>query len=216
MQTDFAREQMINQQVRAWDVLDQRVLDLMNGVARERFVPPAYRDVAFADTQIPLAHGQRMLAPKVVGRILQALEPSATDNALEVGTGSGYLTACLAAACRSVQSIEIHEDIAAAARANLVAAGVSNAQVAFGDGTQLDGSQRFDLVVVTGSLPLPDEQFQRALQVGGRAFLVVGEAPVMEARLVRRLSETSWSTESLFETSLEPLIHASRASRFSF
>lgn len=216
MQTDLAREQMINQQVRAWDVLDQRVLDLMNGIARERFVPPAYREVAFADSQIPLAHGQRMLAPKVVGRILQALEPSATASVLEIGTGSGYLTACLAAACRSVHSVEIHEDIAAAARANLTSAGVANAQVAVGDGTQLAETPRYDLVVVTGSLPLPDERFQRALNIGGRAFVVVGEAPVMEARLVHRVSESSWTTASLFETTLEPLIHASRAPRFSF
>jgi protein-L-isoaspartate(D-aspartate) O-methyltransferase len=216
MHADIAREQMINQQVRAWDVLDERVLELMNRIPRERFVPAQYRDVAFADTEIPLAHGRRMLAPKVVGRILQAVDAQPTDGALEIGTGSGYLTACLAATCRSVRSLEIHEDIATAARSNLAGAGVMNADVITADGTQLGDAPRYEVIVLTASLPVPDERYQRALQVGGRMFVVIGEAPVMEARLIRRTSESTWTSESLFETFLEPMIHAERPSRFRF
>lgn len=216
MQIDFARDQMISQQVRAWDVLDERVLDLMGAIPRERFVPAAFRGVAYADSEIPLGRGQRMLAPKIVGRILQAVDARPLDRVLEIGTGSGYLTACLAASARQVRSLEIHEQIAAAARRNLAAAGVANVEVATADGFELPEAPRYDVIVLTGSLPLPDMRFQQALQVGGRLFVIAGTAPVMEAQLVVRVSETLWNTEVLFETIVESLVHAAHPPRFRF
>lgn len=216
MQMEFARDQMITQQVRAWDVLDERVLELMSRVPRELFVPAAFREVAYADTDVPLGHGQRMLAPKVAGRILQAVDAQPLESALEIGTGSGYVTACLAASAREVRSLEIHEDLAAQARRNLAAAGVANAEVVTADAFELPDAPRYDVIVLTGSLPLANPRFQRALRIGGRLFAIAGSAPVMEAQLVRRVSETLWNTEALFETVVEPLVHAAHPPRFRF
>ncbi|MGB8327029.1 MAG: protein-L-isoaspartate O-methyltransferase [Steroidobacteraceae bacterium] len=216
MVAEVAREQMVLQQVRAWDVLDQRVLELLLKLPREDFVPRAWRDVACADTEIPLPHGQHMLAPKMVGRILQAIAAGAGDTVLEVGTGSGFLTAALACQARSVRSLEIYPDIAEFARANLKRAGIANATVLAADGSQLAEHDAYDAAVVTASLPLYDERFQQALRIGGRLFVVVGEPPIMEARLVRRVSATSWSAESLFETVLDPLLNARRREAFEF
>lgn len=210
------RDQMVSQQIRAWDVLDERVLGLLRTVPREAFVPEGYEGVAYADSEIPLGHGQRMLAPKVVGRILQALEPSALEGALEIGTGSGYLTACLAASTREVISVEIHEELARRARANLARTGYANAHVEFADALARPLAARFNLIAVTGSLPRYDERFQQALEVGGRLFIVVGAGAAQEARLVRRTGEASWASEALFETWIEPLVHADRPSRFVF
>jgi protein-L-isoaspartate(D-aspartate) O-methyltransferase len=218
MQVDAAREQMVHQQVRAWDVLDPRVLGVLGAVPRERFVPPAYAGLAFADAAIPLGHGEHMLPPKVVGRILQAVSPEAGERALEVGTGSGYLTACLAALCGTVRSIERLADLAGRARGNLEATGVRNAEVveadAFADGAL--GGGTYDVVVLTGSLPVDDLRFRERLAVGGRLFVIVGEPPVMEARLVTRISADQWSTESLFETVVAPLHGAARREPFTF
>jgi protein-L-isoaspartate(D-aspartate) O-methyltransferase len=218
MSIESAREQMIHQQIRAWDVLAPRVLELFERVPRERFVPPEYAGVAFADMEIPLGHGERMLAPKLVGRILQAVEAAAGERVLEIGTGSGYLTACLATQAGIVRSLEIHADLAARARANLDAAGCRNAEVihadAFAPGAS--GGGTFDVIVLTGSLPEPDERFQHQLAIGGRMFVIVGQPPVMDARLVRRVSESEWSTESLFETVVRPLAGAHRPQSFSF
>jgi protein-L-isoaspartate(D-aspartate) O-methyltransferase len=211
-----ALEQMVMQQVRAWDVFDDRVLDALRQVPRERFVPAAYRDVAYADTAIALPHGQHMLAPKVVGRILQAINAAPTETVLEIGTGSGYLTACLAGAARHVRSVEIHEDLASQARARLGATGVANAEVLAADAFDLPYDSRHDVIVLTGSLPRYDERFQRALSVGGRLFAIVGEGPAMAAKLVRRSSPTTWLSQDLFETWVEPLVHAARPSRFVF
>jgi len=216
MSTEFALDQMVMQQVRAWDVLDDRVLDVMRRVPRERYVPRAYREVAHADTAIPLAHGQRMLAPKVVGRILQALEASALDAVLEIGTGSGYLTACLAASARAVHSIDIYDDIAAAARERLAANGVTNAEVRTADAFAAQIGTRYNVIVLTGSLPCYDERFQEALEPGGRLFVIVGEGQALSARLVRRVSASRWTSEDLFETWVEPLVHAPRPPRFVF
>lgn len=211
-----ALEQMVMQQVRAWDVLDDRVLDTLRKVPRERYVPPAYRGVAYADAPIALPHGQRMLAPKVVGRLLQALDASALDTALEIGTGSGYVTACLAASSRHVRSIEIYEDLAGGARTRLAADGFGNAEVQTADAFDLQLEPRYNVIVLTGSLPRYDERFQQALETGGRLFAIVGEGPVMSARLVRRTSSTTWTSEDLFETWIEPLVHAARPPRFVF
>lgn len=218
MQTEVAREQMIHQQVRAWDVLDQRVLDVIGKVPREHFVPESWRGLAFADTTIPIAHGERMLAPKVVGRLLQALQIEPGESALEIGTGSGFVTACLALQAGAVRSLEIHADLAEAAAARLAGIGLGHARIetrdalaagALGDGT-------WDVIALTGSLPLYDPRFERALSVGGRLFVVVGEPPAMDARLVTRTGESSWRTESLFETVLPPLHGAARREAFRF
>jgi protein-L-isoaspartate(D-aspartate) O-methyltransferase len=207
---------MVEQQVRAWEVLDDRVLDVMREVEREAFVPPAFRGVAFADTSIPLPHGQRMLAPKVHGKILQALELAPSDIALEVGAGSGYLTACMAKMCARVRSFEIHPELTELTRSNLLAAAINNAAVETFDAMQLDEAGVYDAIAVTGSLPLYDERFQQALKIGGRMFVVVGTSPIMEAWKVTRLGEREWQRESLFETVIDPLANAARVSQFVF
>jgi protein-L-isoaspartate(D-aspartate) O-methyltransferase len=216
MNLEVARRQMIEQQVRAWEVLDERVLGALAQVRRELFVPEAFRSLAFADTQIPIRHGQVMLAPKVEGRFLQALELTPADHVLEIGTGSGFFAACLARLGRGVRSVEIFAELAEFANENLRASGVSGVQVETLDAMTLDDSRRYDAIAVTGSLPVYDPRFERALEIGGRMVIVVGEAPVMEARLIRRASETQWVQESLFETVIEPLIHAPQPSRFLF
>jgi protein-L-isoaspartate(D-aspartate) O-methyltransferase len=216
MQTEFAREQMVRQQVRAWDVLDEQVLGVMSRVQRESFVPPAWRELAFADTPVPLPHGQHMLQPSVVGRILQALELASADAVLEIGTGSGFLTACLAAQAHAVHSLEIFADIADFARTNLAATGVHNAAVELADGMQVNVLERYDAIALTGSLPVYDARFERALRVGGRLFVIVGEPPVMDARLIRRVGADAWSVASLFETVVDPLVHAVHRERFVF
>jgi protein-L-isoaspartate(D-aspartate) O-methyltransferase len=216
-----ALEQMVEHQVRAWEVLDARVLATLRSVRREQFVPAGQQYRAYADTTVPLPCGQQMLRPSVVGRLLQALELSGTERVLEIGAGSGYITACLAASASQVKSLELHPQLADLARANLAATGVRNAEVITADAMQ-DGTHgpsagpRFNAIAVTGSLPVYDERFQRQLEIGGRLFVVVGDAPVMEARLVRRTSEDGWVTESLFETVVPPLENARRPSGFSF
>jgi protein-L-isoaspartate(D-aspartate) O-methyltransferase len=216
MQNTAAREQMIEHQVRAWEVLDPRVLELMRRIPRERFVPPSQRFLAFADVAVPLPQDQHMLRPSVAGRALQALELAGTENVLEVGAGSGFLTACLAAAAHQVHSLELFEELATMARANLAAVGVRNAEVVTADATRPLGDMRYHAIVITASLPLYEPHFERQLEIGGRLFVVVGEAPVMDARLVRRRSEDVWVTESLFETVLDPLINARRRESFAF
>jgi len=224
MSVNQAREQMIEHQVRAWEVLDARVLNVLRNVPREQFVPDSQRFLAFADVDVTLPHGQHMLRPNITGRLLQALELSGTERVLEIGTGTGFVTACLAAASAHVKSFELFADLADAARANLAAVGTRNVEVVTADamqaGVQLEsgagGSGRYHAIAVTGSLPVYDERFQRMLEVGGRLFVIAGDAPVMEARLVRRVTEDGWATESLFETVVDPLINARRASGFTF
>jgi protein-L-isoaspartate(D-aspartate) O-methyltransferase len=216
MDVEFARRQMIDQQVRAWRVLDDRVLGVMAQVRRELFVPAEMRELAFADTNIPLGHGQFMFAPKVEGRVLQALELDEADGVLEVGTGSGYLAACLARLAGPVRSVEILPDLSARALENLRASGVGRVTVETLDAMTLDDTNRYDAIAVTGSLPVYDDCFQQMLKVGGRLFVVVGAAPVMDAMLVRRVSGDQWVRESLFETVLEPLVNAPEPPRFLF
>lgn len=216
-----AREQMVEHQVRAWDVLDARVLATLRAVRREQFVPAGQEYLAFADTTIALPCGQHMLRPSVVGRLLQALELTGAERVLEIGAGSGYVTACLAASASQVMSLELHAQLADLARANLAAASLRNVEVITADAMQ-DGAQggaagpRFHAIAITGSLPVYDDRFQRQLEIGGRLFVIVGDAPVMDARLVRRVSEDGWVTESLFETVVDPLENARRASGFAF
>lgn len=216
MNLDAAREQMIDQQVRTWDVFDERVLDVMRQIPREQFAPARYRDVAFADAPIPLPHRQSMLPAKVHGRILQALAIAPDEVALEVGSGSGYLSACLGRLALRVRSLEIHADLAEEARRHLLAAAINNVSVEVADAIQLDEQSAYDVIAVTGSLPLYDERFQKALRPGGRLFVVVGQAPVMEAYKITRVGEREWQREGLFETVLEPLVNAARPSGFVF
>lgn len=211
-----AREQMIGQQVRAWSVLDERVLNVMREVPRELFVPPDQRFLAFADAEVPLPHGQSMLRPSVAGRLLQSLELKSTDRVLEVGTGSGFLTACLAASSEYVRSVELFPELAEMARGNLRSLGVRNTEVTTADVSEVDTAERYDVIAITASLPLYDPRFQLQLELGGRLFVVVGEAPVMEARLVRRVAADRWELESLFETVIDPLIHARHPDEFVF
>jgi protein-L-isoaspartate(D-aspartate) O-methyltransferase len=210
MNLEAAREQMVEQQVRTWQVFDDRVLQTMLRVPREQFVPQGYRDLAFVDSPIPLPHGQTILPAKVHGRILQALAIDPADLALEIGAGTGYLTACLGKLAARVRSLEIFPDIAGDARARLLAA------IEVADGMQLEEQSGYDVIAVTGSLPVYDERFQQALRIGGRLFVVVGQRPVMEAWKVTRIGEREWQREGLFETVVEPLLHASGPSSFIF
>ena len=216
MSTVQAREQMIEQQVRAWDVLDARVLETLRQVPREAFVSPQHRFLAFADVEIPLPCGQHMLRPSVVGRLLQALALTGRERVLEIGTGSGFVTACLRAGSASVRSLEIFPDLAELASRNIASLGFRDVDVVTQDATRLDSDARYDAIAITASLPVPDERFQLQLAVGGRLFVVVGEPPVMDARLIRRISEDAWGTESLFETVIDPLVHATRPQGFVF
>lgn len=214
--TEAARRQMIEQQIRAWEVLDPRVLEALSAVPREQFVPEGYRGLAFADVAIPIGHGQTMLKPALEGRILQALAPERGERTLEIGTGTGFFAACLAQLVGAVESIEIHADLAAGAARTLAAQGIAGVRVRTGDVFAHHLDSGYQVIAATGSLPVYDPRFERALAVGGRLFVVVGTAPVMEARRVTRTGEDSWLTESLFETSIEPLVHAAAASRFRF
>jgi len=214
MNLEAARAQMLGQQIRAWEVLDNRVLGAIAKTPRERFVPKDYRDLAFADTEIPLPHGQAMLAPKIEGRLLQALQVEPSDEVLEVGTGTGYLTACLAQLTERVCSVDIFPEFVASARANLAAVGLSNVELETADAMDLDLPGRFDAVAVTGSLPSLDDRFVRMLKPQGRLFVVVGRAPVMEARLITLLPTGGTTSQSLFETVLSPLINAERPEPF--
>ena len=216
MQTEFARAQMITQQVRAWDVLDPRVLDAMRRTPREFFVPERYAGIAFADADIPLAPGQHMLAPKIVGRLLQALAAAPGMRGLVVGCGTGFVPACLSAMGASVRAIEIRPELAQAAQRNLKRAGFGQVDVVAGDSFNLDIGQGYALIAVCGALPLYDDRFARALAVGGKLFVVVGASLPQEALLVTRTAEHTWSSQGLFETAIDPLDHAAWPERFQF
>ena len=216
MDTLAARRQMVDQQIRTWEVLDPRVLDALSAVPREAFVPPEYRELAFADTPIPIGFGQSMLAPKLQGRILQALGPSPTDTILEVGSGLGYLAAVLSLLGAATHSIDIHPEFVAAAAANLRIVPDAKVQFEIRDAFSAAPLGLYDVIAVTGSLPLYDTRFERSLRVGGRLFAMVGAAPVMDAILVRRVDDNEWLRESLFETVVEPLINAATPQKFVF
>jgi protein-L-isoaspartate(D-aspartate) O-methyltransferase len=211
-----ARFNMIEQQVRPWDVLDPQVLQTMQQVPREAFVPENYQSLAFADTHIPIGHEQVMMTPNVEGRLLQALAIQPDDSVLEVGTGSGYLTACLAHLGQHVTSIDIFPDLVEAATAKMTAHEINNITLQSGDAFRdLDSGLRYDVIAVTGSLPVLAQEFHHNLENGGRLFIITGQLPIMEARLITRINENHWSSESLFETCIPPLINAATPAEFS-
>ena len=215
--SSFARTQMTYQQVRAWSVLPPEVLDVFQRLPREDFVPDAWRGAAYGDIAIPLGHGQHMLTPTLAGRILQAVTPRRTDRVLEIGTGSGYLSACLGLLASQVHSLEIRPEFARRARTHLKNAGVGNVEVEEADAYGWKpAAPGYDIVVLTGSLPEYDPRFEALLVPGGRLFLVTGEAPVMEARLLRKDAEKIKDVHSLFETVIDPLEHAAAPDAFVF
>ena len=213
---DQARFNMIEQQIRPWDVLDQRVLDVLTSVPREAFVPERYRSLAFADVRIPLGHGQVMMNPNVEGRMLQALNLRPTDDVLEVGTGSGFITACLARLSARVTSVDIVEPLVAEASKRLRNHNLRNVGLATGNAVAGWGDRHYDVVAITGSVPRLADSWREQLKPGGRLFVIRGKAPIMEAILVTRRSEREWVEESLFETELPPLLESVQAPRFEF
>lgn len=216
MTNEAARQQMLSQQVRAWSVLDPEVLRVMGEVPRERFVPAAYRGLAFADTPIPLGDGQLMLTPQLEGRILQALAIDPADRVLEIGTGSGFLTACMGRLASRVTSLEIRPALAESARDALHAVGAANCEVVVRDAFDWQPGQQFDCIVLGGSLPVDDARFREWLAPGGRLFMVVGSPPAMEALLIHRDAQGGFRRDSLFETSLPALDNAPRPEGFVF
>jgi protein-L-isoaspartate(D-aspartate) O-methyltransferase len=217
MNFEQARFNMVEQQIRPWEVLDGRVLSLLERIHREDFVPVRYRKLAFADLAIPLDCGQVMMRPKIEARMLQALELREDETVLEIGTGSGFITACLAGLARRVVSVEIHPQLHEQAQLKLRDKGMDNVELFVGDAMgDWQPEQAHDVVVVTGSVPQVPEQFLGWVNPGGRLFVVTGESPAMEARSMKRLDITEWSEESLFETDLPRLEHAEPPPEFEF
>ena len=208
-----ARELMVEQQVRPWDVLDPRVLDVLSAMPREVFVPRAYLGAAYADIALPLGHGECMLKPVVAGRALEALKVQPTDDVLEIGTGSGYVTACLARMAREVVSLERHADLAEAARARLETLGIANARVETADALGWQADRRFDAICVNAAVDTIPSRLVDMLKPGGRMFIVRGRAPAMEAVLLRNHGATP-RIESLFETDIPYLAGAAPVPAF--
>jgi protein-L-isoaspartate(D-aspartate) O-methyltransferase len=218
MNIEKARFNMIEQQIRPYDVLAQDILELLFVVKREAFVPAAYKDLAFFDTEIPLPCGENMLTPKYEARVLQEANIKKHENVLEIGTGSGYMAALLAHRARHVTSLEIEPELKALAQKNLTAYGVANVEVLSADGAQgwAGSNGPFDVIVISGSLPVLPEAFLQQIKIGGRILATLGEEPVMTAQVVTRISETTFETVKMFETSVKPLRHATTPSHFKF
>jgi len=215
MNLEKARFNMIEQQIRPWEVLDQRVLDRMAVLPRDEFVPPEFRKLAFADIRIPIGEGQVMMTPKVEARMAQELRLAAEDRVLEIGTGSGFVTALLAGLAHQIYSVEVHASLSQAAAARLSAHGVDNVALEVGDAARgWEAHGPYDAIAVTGSVPMLEDHFQSQLKMGGRLFVIVGESPVMEALLIERLSERDFACHSLFETDLPPLAGIERPQEF--
>lgn len=214
MNFESARTQMLGQQIRAWEVLDNRVLRVLSETPRELFVPGSERDLAFADVEIPLGHEQCMMAPKVEGRLLQSLRLEPSDHVLEIGTGSGFLAACLANMAERVESIDIFPDFIAGAEMKIQHLALGNVALRCEDSMELDYTDRFDAIAVTASVPTLTEHFIRMLKPHGRMFIVVGRMPVMEALLITMHPGREWTQESLFETVLAPMLNVEQAEPF--
>ncbi|MBL8487033.1 MAG: protein-L-isoaspartate O-methyltransferase [Rhodocyclaceae bacterium] len=217
MNLEKARFNMVEQQIRPWEVLDPDVLDLLFVVKREEFVPLALRSLAFSDCEIPLGHGGAMLAPKIEAHALQAVQARKHEKVLEVGTGSGYMAALLAAHADRVWTVEISPELAEMARANLKRQGIENVVVETGNGaTGWPAHAPYDIIVVSAAVPAVPQELLAQLKVGGRLFAIVGEAPAMTARLITRTGEAAFSDVGLFETSTAPLAEMPAKPRFAF
>jgi protein-L-isoaspartate(D-aspartate) O-methyltransferase len=216
MNTDYARLQMVNQQVRGWNVYDEGVLAMLKELPRDHFVPAEFSSLAYADIAIPLGHGEHMMTPTIEGRLLQALGLTGEERVLEIGTGSGFMTACLARLAAQVTSVDIYVDFVESAQEKLESAGITNADVRHMDAMEALPEGPFDAIAVTGSVQIFEPRFVEALGLHGRLFVVVGDEPAMEAKLIERTDEHDWHTVSLFETSLAPLVHGTQPPRFSF
>ena len=217
MDYEQARINMIEQQVRTWEVLDQRVLDMLSIVHREDFIPSKYKKLALSDVNIPLAHGQVTMQPRIEARLVQALNISNQDKILEIGTGCGYLTAILSKFGHKVISIELYPDFTKEASLHLLDNNIHNATLITGDG--IDGWAAlapYDVITITGSMPHANKNIEQQLKIGGRLFVILGESPVMEATLVTRIGQHEWTRESLFETDIPSLIGAKVNSKFQF
>jgi protein-L-isoaspartate(D-aspartate) O-methyltransferase len=214
---ETARFNMIEQQIRTWEVLDPAVLQLLNDIPRENFVPEAYQGLAFADIEIPLGHGQTMLSPKLEGRILQALNVQKSHSVLHIGTGSGYFTALLCSLAKQVISVEIEADLSAQAAKNLTKNNIQNVTLEVADGVLgRPGYEHYDVIVYTGSSPVEPAGVRQQLNIGGVMFMVLGEAPVMQATLIQRVSKAGFSEAVLFETCIPELMNAQQAQQFEF
>ncbi len=217
MDFDHARSNMIEQQIRTWEVLDQRTLDLIAAVHREDFVPAEFRQLALADVSIPLAHGQLTMTPKLEARLLQSLDIQMDERILEVGTGCAYLSALLAKSGGELHSVDIFPEFTQEAEEKLTRYGIDNTRLYSGDALHgWPAAGPYDVIVVTGSLPQAGTDFQEQLTPGGRLFLISGRSPTMEAQLITRTQHDVWTSESLFETDLPPLLGAETTSGFKF
>ncbi|MDJ0711144.1 MAG: protein-L-isoaspartate O-methyltransferase [Woeseiaceae bacterium] len=216
MNTDYARLQMVNQQVRGWNVYDEDVLAMLKELPREHFVPAGFEALAFADIAIPLGHGEHMMTPTIEGRLLQALTLRGNENVLEIGTGSGFMTACLAKLGAHVTSVDIYDDFIEDAAAKLESAGVDNVSLQQMDATSELPDGQFDAIAVTGSIQSFDARYADALAPHGRLFVVVGNSPAMEGMLVERTDGDAIETLALFETDLAPLLHGALPPQFAF
>ena len=219
MNIEQARFNMIEQQIRPWEVLDQDVLNLLSIVKRENFVPAAYHELAFVDFEVPLPAGQHMLAPRVEARTLQELAVKKHESVLEIGAGSGYMAALLCYKARHVTTVEIDPELKALAEKNLAAYGITNVEVMLGNGAQgwdQGASKTYDVIVISGSLSTLPDAFLKQLNVGGRIVAILGEAPVMSAQIITRTSDSNYSTVHLFEANVKPLREAAVHSHFKF
>jgi protein-L-isoaspartate(D-aspartate) O-methyltransferase len=211
-----ARFNMIEQQIRPWDVTDTQVLGLLSVVKREQFVPEGRQSLAFMDLEIPLGMGAAMWQPKLEARVLHELHIKKNERVLEIGTGSGYLTALLSRLAAQVASVEIAPELSAQAAHNLAAHDFSNIQLEVGDAAQSWGHSSYDVIVLTGSVPVEPKAYQQQLNVGGRLFAIVGDAPAMEAKVITRLAPDVFESVTLFETNVAPLQNAQQPQRFVF
>jgi protein-L-isoaspartate(D-aspartate) O-methyltransferase len=214
MNVEHARHAMIEQQVRPWDIVDLQVLAAMSAVPRENFVPAAYRDLAFADTELPIGYGETMFKPVLEGRMLQGLKLQPNDEVLEIGTGTGYITACLASLCRSLVSVDLHADFIADAKERLTALDLNNVRYEQADALAFDPGQQFDAIAVTGAVTEVPPSFLNWLRPGGRLFIIRGQSPAQEAVCLTRTAQ-GFDTDSLFETDIPYLVGAQPIDRFS-
>ncbi len=214
---DQCRYNMVEQQVRPWDVLDDKVLNTLETIPRDQYVPAQYLNLAYADTAIPLNDSQNMMHPIIEGRLLQLLDIQPEDNVLEIGTGSGYLTACLANLASHVESVEIDETLAKRAAQTLLEQGIFNISLSCTDGLDFpDINKKYDIIILTGAINEIPQAFKNALTENGKMFVVDGAAPAMTAHIITRTSDNEWSDETIFETVLNPLVHGEQKPEFKF